>query len=139
CLIGSIWLILTKLIPLPKQPALRAIIWCASIAYILLSDSVPVTLNLGQINIITLFFICLSLSALQQGKSAWRAAWPLSIAILLKTYPVLLLILLFVRRQFRALALTVACYGAFVAVALVALPGTIWTSWRTEVLPAAVV
>lgn len=137
CLLGTVWLILRKLIPLPERKAVRTLVVSVCLTYIVLSDSVAATLNLGQINIITTFFICLSVTALIENQAAWRVAWPLSIAILLKTYPVLLILLLLVRRRFRAAALTSAFCAVFVVVALWVLPGEIWTSWLTEVLPAA--
>lgn len=139
CLLGTMWLILTRLISLPEQRQLRTLALCLCVGYMLLSDAVPATLNLGQINIIAGFFVCLSLTALVEDKPAWRIALPLCLAILLKTYPVLLLILLVTRGKYRAAALTVGCYGLFVAAAAVLLPAEVWTSWRTQVLPAAVV
>jgi len=138
CLLGSIWLILGKLVPLPRRKLWRTILLSAGIAYLLLSDAVATSLNLGQINLIALFFICLSLVALQEEKPAWRTALPLSIAVLLKTYPILLIGLLVARRKFRAALLTVLCCGVFVAVAAFAVPTDVWASWRNDVLPAAV-
>jgi len=137
CLLGTIWLICTRLCPRPEDRHLKTLSVCALIAYMLLSDAVPATLSLGQINIIAGFFVCLALVSLIEDRPAWRIAWPLCIAILLKTYPVLLLMLLAVRKRYRAAALTVAFYGVFVVVAAIVLPTHVWTSWRAEVLPAA--
>lgn len=137
CLLGSMWLIIMRLTPLPRPIPMRTVFFCLSIAYILSFDGVRGTLNLGQINLIVLFLICLFLVALQEKGSAWRIAAPLSLAILLKTYPVFLLILLLIRRRFKAAALTVAYLGAVVAVAALVIPGYVWASWFREVMPAA--
>lgn len=137
CLLGTVWLIVTRLIPLPDRKGLRTLVISVCLTYILLSDSVSATLNLGQINIVTTFFICLFLTALMENKASWQLALPLLVAILLKTYPLLLILLLLVRRRFRAAALTCALCAGVIGVALWVLPAEIWTSWRTEVLPAA--
>jgi hypothetical protein len=137
CLLGSMWLIIMRLSPLPRQLAARTVFICFSVAYVLSFDAVKITLELGQINLIVLFLICLSLLALQEGSPPWRIAAPLSIAILLKTYPVFLLILFVARRRFRATALTLTFFGVFVAIAAVVIPPYVWSTWLTEVVPAA--
>jgi hypothetical protein len=136
CFLGSIWLILARLIPLPRASPLREITIVVSLAYMLCFDGVVVTFWLGQVNLIVLFFICLALSALKGGSSNWRLALPLSVAILLKTYPVFLLVLLFFRRRFQAMALTCIFYGSFTAISAFMLPTDVWSSWFTKVVPA---
>jgi len=137
CLLGSIWLMLVRLTPLPRQPLVRTVFLCLATAYVLCSDAVRITLELGQVNLMVLFLICATLAALQGRRSNWRIAAPLSIAILLKTYPLFLLILLLTRRRFKAAVLTLAYFGVFVALAAVAVPSYVWSSWLTEVVPAA--
>jgi alpha-1,2-mannosyltransferase len=136
CFLGSIWLILARLTPLPKDKGLREIALCISLVYLLCSDAVSSTFWLGQVNLIVLFFICLFLAALKDGAPNWRIALPLSIAILLKTYPVLLLVPLLFRRRFRAVAFTCLFFGFFTAVAILVLPVDVWSSFITKVLPA---
>ena len=137
CLLGSMWLILTRLTPLPRQPLVRTVFLCLATAYVLCSDAVRITLELGQVNLMALFLICSTLAALQERRSSWRIAAPLSIAILLKTYPLFLLILLVTRRRFKAAVLTLAYFGVFVALAAIIVPSYVWSSWLTEVVPAA--
>jgi hypothetical protein len=137
CLLGSMWLIIVRLSPLPRQLPIRTVFICFSMAYVLSFDAVKITLQLGQINLIVLFLICVFLAALQEGSPPWRIAAPLSIAILLKTYPVFLLILLVARRRFKAAVLTLTFFGVFVALAVVVVPPYVWSSWLTEVVPAA--
>jgi Glycosyltransferase family 87 len=136
CFLGSIWLILARLTPLPRDQGLRGIALCISLVYMLCSDAVSTTFWLGQVNLIVLFFICLSLAALKDGAPNWRIALPLSIAILLKTYPVLLLVPLLFRKRFRAVAFTCLFFGLFTAVAVLVLPVEVWSSYFTKVLPA---
>jgi alpha-1,2-mannosyltransferase len=137
CLLGSMWLIITRLIPLPERLLSRTLFLCLAIVYTFGFDAVHTTLELGQINLVVLFLICLSLVALQEKASDWRIAFPLTIAILLKTYPAFLLILLAARRRFKAAALTLACCGILVALAGLVIPRDVWASWLTEVVPAA--
>ncbi len=135
CFLGSLWLILAQLTPLPRGRPLRDIIVGISLVYILNFDPAVKTLALGQVNFIALFFVCLTMAALRRGSAAWRVALPLSVAILLKTYPVLLLVPLFFRKRFQAIALTCAFYGGFAIIAAAALPGMVWVSWFYQVLP----
>lgn len=137
CLLGCLWLMIMRLSPLPQQPLVRTVFICFATAYVLCSDAVRITLDLGQVNLIVLFLLCASFIALQERSSNWRIAAPLSIAILLKTYPLFLLILLVTRRRFKAAVLTLAYLAAFVALAVVVVPSYVWSSWLTEVVPAA--
>jgi alpha-1,2-mannosyltransferase len=136
CYLGSIWLMLTRLTPLPANQGRRDLTLAFCLVYLLCFDPALATLGIGQVNLIVLFFICLALAALKRGSSAWCIALPLSVAILLKTYPVLLLPLLAFRRQFRAIALTCVFFGIFTVIAALALPWEIWTSWFRDILPA---
>jgi hypothetical protein len=137
CLLGSLWLIITRIAPLPRHMGLRTAFVCFSIAYVLSFNAVQVTLLLGQINLIVLFLICASLAAIQSRGPAWRIAVPLSFAILIKTYPIFLLILLVARRRYKAAVLAVTYLGVIIAVAAVVVPTYVWASWLTEIVPAA--
>jgi alpha-1,2-mannosyltransferase len=133
--LSSIWLILFRLTPLPRDERLRAIVLGLSLIYMLCSFSALDTLATGQINFVALMFICLALAALRQKAPSWQIALPLSIAIVLKTYPVLLLLPLLFRRRFRAIIYTCFLFAAFAAFATLVLPAHIWRSWFIEVLP----
>jgi hypothetical protein len=136
CFLGSIWLILTKLTPQPRDERLREVAIALSIVYLLSFHPALATLGIGQVNHLAMAFICLALAGLKSGGPAWRIALPLSIAILLKTYPVLLLGLLFFRGKYAAIALTCAFFGALTGIAALALSAEVWTTWFAEVLPA---
>jgi hypothetical protein len=144
CLLGSIWLLLRRLRyhSLQSRFGNMAVadrephsIVGISLVYILCSDAVLRTLGLGQVNLIVLFFLCLALTGIREKSPAWRIALPLSVAILLKTYPVLLLAPLLFRKQYRAIGLTVAFFAAFTGVAFLALPNEVWTDWLFQIAP----
>ncbi len=135
CLLGSIWLMLTKLVPLPLDERKRDITLGLCLIYLLCFEPSTATFGLGQINHIALFFICLTLAGLQRVSAPWRIGLSLSIAILLKTYPVLLLLLLAVRRKYRAMAYTGLFFGVITAVGSFLLPPGIWSSWANRIVP----
>ena len=135
CFLGSIALLLMKITPLPQEERASNLVLLLGLIYLLLFDPAAVTLDVGQINMFALFFICLALAAIKQGKAPWHVALPLAVAILLKTYPVLLLMPLLFRGKFREIALTMIFFTIFVAIAALALPTEIWSSWFREVLP----
>jgi alpha-1,2-mannosyltransferase len=135
CLLGSIWLILTKLAPVPVEWRERDIVFGISLVYVLCFDAVLRTLALGQVNLIVLLFLCLTLAAMKENSSAWRIALPLSLAILLKTYPVLLLAPLLFRKRFRAVGLTLSYFAIFTVIAALMLPESVWLDWWYRVVP----
>jgi alpha-1,2-mannosyltransferase len=135
CFLGSLWLILTKLTRFTADLCGREVILGISLVYALSFDPVLKTLGLGQVNLIVLFFLCLTLTALKDGASAWRLALPLSIAILLKTYPVLLFVPLFFRKRFGAIGLTCAFFAIFAGIAAFVVPEAAWRDWFFHVMP----
>ncbi len=131
----AIWLILSRLTLLPNEREKRVLTVVLSLLYFLLFDPAIVTLAVGQINLLVLPFLCLALVGMRQNFAPWRIALPLSVAILLKTYPVLLLLPLFFHRRFKAILLTCLFFAAFTALAALVLPSEVWGSWLREVLP----
>ncbi|MFL6529631.1 MAG: glycosyltransferase family 87 protein [Chthoniobacterales bacterium] len=135
CYLWAIWLLLTRLTPLPTERRLRDLTIILSLVYLFLFDPAIVTLQLGQVNLIVLPFLFLALAGMRSNATAWKIALPLSIAILLKTYPALLLVPLLFRRQFKAIALTCAFFGVYTAIAALVLPLDVWSTWFQYVLP----
>ncbi|MCK6567544.1 MAG: hypothetical protein DCC59_04660 [Chloroflexi bacterium] len=102
-------------------------------AYVFLFSPLRVTLDVGQVNIFVMTLICLSWwMARSKSRPAW-VALPLSLAILLKLYPVLFLIPLFWSRQYKA----IGCVLLFVIVVSVTsaffLPEATWQTWYSNV------
>ena len=105
------------------------------ILYTLQYHPLVVTLGHGQINLAVLVLICLFWVALRARTHAWLIALPLAAAIILKTYPILFLPLLLIRRKFRIAAFTGAYLAALVGLSLIVLPDKAWSDWLYLVLP----
>ena len=135
CYVGSILLILFRLTPLSRNGQLRDITLGFSLIYMLCFDPALSTLGTGEASFLILFLICLALSGFKNGSSPWRVALPLSVAILLKTYPAFLLLPLLFRKQYREIGLTGLFLTMFTGIAALVLPGNIWHSWLTDMLP----
>ncbi|HYY98062.1 MAG TPA: glycosyltransferase family 87 protein [Pyrinomonadaceae bacterium] len=105
------------------------------VAYVL--NFYPVVDNFvwGQINLVVLALVCVSWLALKRGWNAFAVALPLSLAVLLKTYPVLLLPLLLIRKRFGAAALLVALVAAYAFASWLILPRGLWADWAANVAP----
>jgi len=103
--------------------------------YILLFDPAVVTLHLGQVNLLLLVCVCLTWNALKRNAGAFAIAIPLSLAIVIKTYPVLLLPLLVFRRRYKAAAFTIGLYGLYCIASYFLLPHELWPDWITKVAP----
>jgi hypothetical protein len=105
------------------------------VAYVL--NFYPVVDNFvwGQINLVVLALVCLSWLALKRDGHALAVAVPLSLAVLLKTYPILLLPLLVLRKRFGAAALLVALVVAYGVVSWLVLPRGLWADWAVNVAP----
>ena len=105
------------------------------IVYSLTFYPVVVTLEHGQVNILLLvFFVLFWLFA--RKEKAVLAAFFLALAILLKTYPIILIPLLLLTRRWRESVYTVAWLGLAVIVSLIVLPNTIWYDWLINVFPS---
>ena len=76
----------------------------------------------GQINLPVLALLCLSWWALKRDANALLVALPLSLAILLKFYPLVLLPVLLFKRRYGAAALVVGLFALYAAVSWLVLP-----------------
>jgi len=106
------------------------------LVYLFFFDPTVVTLHLGQVNLLLLVCICLMWEALRRNRGALAVALPLSVAIVIKTYPLLLLPLLVLRRRYKAAAWSLALFGLYCAVSYFVLPASVWPDWIKHVLPA---
>ena len=135
CYLWAIWVILTRLTPFSSETRLRDLAIVLSLVYLSFFDPALVTLAIGQVNLVVLPFLFLALAGMRRNAAAWQIALPLSVAILLKTYPALLLLPLLYRKQFKAVALTCLFFALYTAVAAVVLPFDVWSTWFQYVLP----
>jgi alpha-1,2-mannosyltransferase len=96
---------------------------------------VAVTMSHGQVNILVIIQICLFWIWLREGKHPALTALPLAMAIILKTYPIIFLPLLLIRRQYLVAAWALGYALTLTLVSLVALPHGTWGDWMNSVLP----
>ena len=105
------------------------------IVYSLTFYPVVVTLEHGQVNILLLVFFVLFWLFARKEKPVLAALF-LALAILLKTYPIIIIPLLLLTRRWRESVYTVAWLGLAVIVSLVVLPNTVWHDWLVNVFPS---
>jgi alpha-1,2-mannosyltransferase len=104
------------------------------IVYSLNFYPVVVTLNHGQVNILGLAFLVL-FWLLARNRNAVLAAFFLALAILLKTYPLIIIPMLLLIGRWREGVYAGAWVGLATLVSLMLFPNTIWHDWLTNVLP----
>ena len=136
CIIFATWFILRRLFREEFERAPGPIAGALAIVYIMMFDPSVVTLHLGQVNLLLLVCLCLTWHALKRNAHAFAVAIPLSLAITIKTYPVLLLSLLVFRRRYTAAAFTVGLFAIYCLASYLLLPQNIWPEWFQKVVPA---
>jgi hypothetical protein len=109
-------------------------LFAVCIVYALTFHPVINTLYNGQINILLLASLVLFWLLARSG-NAVAAAFFLALAIMLKTYPLFIIPMLFLIGRWREAAYTVAWLGLAAIVSLIILPDIIWHDWLTNVLP----
>lgn len=106
-----------------------------AIIYIFLFFPIVHTLWLGQVNLLVLVFLCLTWYALQKNSRSGIVALPLSLAILIKTYPVLFLFYLISKKKYAIVLWVVGLLSVYSIITYIYLPQEIWSDWFTIVLP----
>ena len=96
---------------------------------------IVVTLDHGQVNLLLLAFL-LAFWLLARAGRPLTASFFLAAAVLLKTYPALLLPLLFVSGRRRECGYATAWIGLGTAISLLLIPSTVWQDWFVNVLPS---
>lgn len=135
CFLLILYLLFLKIRPFDPPPAWRWLTAALMIVYVL--NYYPVVDNFawGQINLIVLALVCVAWLALKRGGHALGVALPLSLAVLLKTYPVLLLPLLIFRKRYAAAAWVVGLLALYGVVSWWWLPRGLWGDWLTNIAP----
>ena len=105
------------------------------IVYSLTFYPTVVTLEHGQVNILLLVFFVLFWLFARKEKAVLAALF-LALAILLKTYPIILIPLLLLTRRWRESVYTVGWLGLAVLVSFLVLPNTVWHDWFVNVFPS---
>lgn len=136
CVLLFIYLFFFKIVRLNlSQPfeCLMAALW-----FVYLFTFFPLTWEIffGQIDLIVLLFLCLTWYAMKRNARSVLVALPLSVAILMKTYPVLFIPLLIARKDYRAIACVCGLLLLYIAISYLVLPHAVWGDWFVNVLPA---
>jgi len=106
-----------------------------TLVYVLTFNPIIITLNHGQVNMLLLVFLC-GFWIYTNRRKPITGSFFLAMAILLKTYPILLLPVLMVVGRKREIFYTLAWLGAGVLLSVIILPVTLWQEWFTQVLPS---
>jgi alpha-1,2-mannosyltransferase len=128
-----VWAIPLSLFRARPKHDFAVIVLC--IVYSLTFYPVVVTLEHGQVNLLLLVFIVLFWLFARKEKPV-LAAFFLALAILLKTYPIIIVPLLLLTRRWRESLYTIAWLGLAVVVSLMVLPNAVWHDWLVNVLPS---
>jgi len=144
CILMVIYLLLFRVfgLSLPTSAStgtdegvLRWLLLPMLILYTLQYHPLTVTLGHGQINLVVLVVLCLFWLTLRSRAHPALVGLPLAAAILLKTYPMLFLPLLLIRRKFRVAAFTGIYVGILVAISMIVLPEKAWSDWIHLIMP----
>lgn len=106
-----------------------------AVVFVLAFHPLFIHLRHGQVNLLLGVLLVLAWLALRHERPAAAGAC-LALAVLVKTYPVLIVPLLVLRRRVQEAAWTVGFLAAATLVALAVLPGATWSDWYLNVLPA---
>jgi hypothetical protein len=128
-----IWVIPLYLLRLRPKDGFAQFALC--IVYSLAFYPVVVTLTHGQVNILLLVFFVLFWLFARREKAVLAALF-LALAILLKTYPIILIPLLLLTRRWRESIYTVAWLVLAVIISVLVLPSAVWHDWLINVFPS---
>jgi alpha-1,2-mannosyltransferase len=124
-----------RIAPFDPPPAWRHFATALMLVYVLNYNPVADNFAWGQINLLVLALALIAWLALKRGGHALSVAVPLSLAILLKTYPLLLLPLLVIRRRYAAAAWTLGLAVLYGLLSWWMLPRGLWGDWLANVAP----
>lgn len=135
CLLVILYLFFFRIRPFDPPPRWRELAAALMTVYVLNYYPVADNFAWGQINLMVLALVCFAWLALKRGGHALGVALPLSLAVLLKTYPLLLLPLLVIRRRYAAAAWTLGLVVLYGLVSWWVLPKGLWGDWLANVAP----
>lgn len=135
CVILFIYLFLFKIRIVKDERHYGALMPALCIVYTLGFNAIIATMQNGQINLVALVLLCSTWHALKRNSRSLMIALPLSLAVLLKTYPVLLIPLLLTRRKYKAVIWVCVLLLLYSIVAYLALPVAVWRDWSVNVVP----
>jgi len=131
-LLGLFWIMPRVVLPSSSSSANRFLAYALAIPYLLVSSPVQVTITSGQINFLVLASILLFWH-LARSQKHLTASFFLALSIVLKTYPVILILFLLVGSYKREAILTFLWLLVAVVVSVPFLPAHIWQDWISYV------
>lgn len=102
---------------------------------LILSQPLAINQLSGQVNLGVLLCLLLFIINERDGRSGWQAALPLSIAIIVKTYPIVFCAMLLVRGKWSTLFWTAGMTVGIMIGSLALIPEIVWKDWATMILP----
>ncbi len=132
CLVVFFYFFFFRILSLNQEHIFLAL----AVIYSLFYHPNYLTIGLGQVNLVVLAFFIIAWFAYHRNSRPVLVALPLSLAVLIKTYPALFLLYFVIKRKFKI----VIWVGVFLVLSLVAtlifLPANIWSDWFAFVLPS---
>lgn len=135
CLLLILYLLFLRIRPFDPPLNRHGLATALMIVYVLNYYPVADNFAWGQINLMVLALVCFAWLALKRGGHALSVALPLSLAVLLKTYPLLLLPLLVIRKRYAAAAWTLGLVVLYGLISWWVLPKGLWGDWLANVAP----
>jgi hypothetical protein len=117
------------------EKPLRHFATLLAIIYVLVSYPVLANFEYGQINLLVLLLLGATWYAVKRDAPPILIGLPLAAAVLLKTYPILLLPLLLLKKQYRAAIWVIGLLLLATAIGALLLPQEVWRDWLTNVVP----
>jgi hypothetical protein len=92
-----------------------------------------ITISYGQINILVIVLICAAWYLAKKDQHPFWVALLLALAIILKLYPILLLIPFWLSKKYKTVGYTLVILAVLVVATILILPTGIWQSWYENV------
>ena len=131
----SLFFLLPFLLFKKESPFSFPFFFLISIVYLTSFSPIVGTLRHGQINLFLLFCLLIAWFLIEEKKILW-AGFFLMLAIYLKTYPILLLPMLWLIGRRREVASTVGWLLGSTLLAWFVLPSILWRDWFVKILPS---
>jgi alpha-1,2-mannosyltransferase len=131
CLFLVILLLWREIVPRIASPAWQLIFLGALFVF----EGVSATLNWAQINLIVVAFVLIAWLRSSDPKADRLVAFCLFAASVLKTYPLLFLLVPLMRRRFGVIGWFAVFALADLLISLLVLPGGVWRDWLENVVP----
>lgn len=131
--LSLMWIVPVSL--LGFRPGKRPVAFLACVIFMSVFNPTRWVINLGEVDILALESIVLFWILSRSNKEILAGLF-LALAILVKTYPAVLIPFLFLSGKRREVVHTFVWLGISVAVSYLALPHFIWHDWLTNIVPA---